>query len=104
MPIPFLIPILAVTAVGGTLLAIFAGAGPKPGDIVESGTVQNPNDVWFNWRVKFASNEEAPYVAQVKLSGFGGPEEGWDFVGGGNSVEEAKDVALTHIIQRPEGA
>lgn len=104
MPLPLIIPILAGTVVGGVILAAIFGGGPKPGDTVESGTSQNQHNTWFDWRIQFASNEDAPYVAQVKLSGFGGPEQGWDFVGGGKTIEAAKDVALTHIAQRPEGA
>lgn len=99
-----LIPII-ISAVGGTaLLALFAtGSKPSPGDTVKSGSAENDYGTQFLWRVQYTLNEDAPYVVQVKIAGFGGPEAGWEFIDVASELDEAQQKALDHISQRPEG-
>jgi hypothetical protein len=109
MPFPLLGAAIAAV-IGVPLLYVLTSGGKKydgdvkAGDIVDEGSTDNAHGVQFNYRIIYTLNEAQPYVAKIKLAGFGKPEDGWEFVETGMSIEEARDKAFQAIANRPEGA
>ena len=93
--------LLAIVGVGG--LVAYAGRNPEPGETVRSGSLVAEDGIAYEWRVKYTLNEKTPYVAQVKLSGFGGDEDGWEFVDVAETVDDAEALASAYVAQLGDG-